>query len=287
MSETQEAKTPEVTVVHSEGGAVTATQAIDFSKPAAEDTSLLAGKFKTPADLEKAYKELESKLGQAKPQQPAEEVKPETEAEEKAKTEEKPEEKTEELDDVYAAYGENIGKQLKDAGIDPTAAMKEFDETGTISEENREPFDKHFGKEVVDAYVRGLQAARTDLAGTVDATVAAVETAVGGKDSLTKLKGWMATNLTPAEVEAYNATLSTGDAAKITEAVKSYNARYLADVGKEGKLLGGRAAAADEGYPSPEAWLKDMADPRYKTDAAFRDAVAAKMVKSQNLALVR
>jgi hypothetical protein len=295
MTDTQEAKqTPEVTVTTQAGGAATATMAADFTKPEVEDKSLLAGKFKTPADLEKAYKELESKLGQAKPQHPAEEAKPETEAEEEAKTEEKTEGEdkpkegeAEALDEVYAAYGENIGKALKEAGVDPTVAQKEFEETGSLSEETRATYDKLFGKEVVDAYLRGISASRSEQATITETQVQQIKAAVGGDEGFTKLQGWMSSNLTAEELAAYNETLNSGDVARISAAVTSFNSRYQADVGTEGKLLGGKPPSAAPGYASEEEMLRDMAKPEYKKDAAFRSEVSRKIAASPNLMLVR
>lgn len=296
MSDTQEAKTtPEVTVTPQAGGAVTATVAADFTKPEVEDKSLLAGKFKTPADLEKAYKELETKLGQQKPQQPAEETTPETEAKTEAKTEEKtegeekPEEKTEAeaLEEAYAVYGENIGKQLKEAGIDPTIAQKEFEETGTMSEETRAPYDKLFGKEVVDAYIRGVAASYAEQGAVTEAQIGQIKAIAGGDEGFAKLQSWVAGNVPAAELAAYNAALEAGDVAKVSAAVAGFNARYQADLGKEGNLLGGKPPAAAPGYASEEEMLRDMAKPEYKKDAAFRAEVARKIADSPNLMVVR
>ena len=253
---------------------------------------LLAGKFKSTEDLEKAYKELETKLGQTKTQpDPADttaEEQPETDTDAADPAEEKPDAEDDGGDDPYAAYGEAVGNALKEAEVDPAAAAAEFEKDGTLSEETFEKFNKAgFPKEVVEAYLRGVAQHTETVTQITDAQIAEIKSLAGGDDGYKELSKWMAANATPEQLTAYNDTLSTGNTADITAAVRGMVDRYNADIGREGTLLGGRPPAPNAGYASEAEYLADVANPEYKKSQAFRDTVAKKLMASPNVLTVR
>ena len=98
-----------------------------------EEEKLIAGKFKTQEDLLNAYKELEKKLGNNKPN---EEVKPNEEKKEEIKKEE---------------------EVIKDE--DFNKYFKEFQEKQSLSEDTyKELLEKHkLPKDIVDAYIKGQE----------------------------------------------------------------------------------------------------------------------------------
>jgi hypothetical protein len=283
MSDTTETQVPSVDVKVAPG-AMTATVSTDALVPEPkEDAGLLAGKFKTPSDLEKAYKELESKLGQQKPQQPAEEPKTEQTTETPEGNEEA---ETEEAE--YGPYGKAVAEALKSAEVDPTAANEEFVKNGTLSDATFEKFAKAgFPKEVVDAYLRGVSQTYAAQNSISETQVSQIKAIAGGDEGFSKLSTWMATNLSAAEIEAYNADVASGDYAKAVDAVSRVNNRYRSELGTEGRLLGGKAPSAASGYVSEAEMLDDMKNPKYKTSQAFRDQVTAKIAASPNIFLSR
>lgn len=283
MTDTPEAtvEVPEGTI--QQGGAA---QSVTVSTET-QGEELLAGKFKSQEDLVKAYKELESKLGQQQPQQQPEQE--QTQEQTDTTTEEKTETKEGEGgDDPYAVYGEAVGSALKAAEVDPAAAAKEFEETGTLSDESFEKFEKAgFPKEMVEAYLRGVAAATENATQITEAQIEQIKAVAGGEEGYAKLQQWMATNVDAAELEQFNETVGSGDLAATIAAVSAMNNRYQQDIGREGTLRGGKAAAQSEGYASEAEYLADMAKPEYKTSQAFRDQVAAKLAKSPNVFATR
>lgn len=288
MTDTPETPQAPESAIQQPAQAQTVTVPVDQPK---EEQELLAGKFKSTDDLVKAYKELESKLGQQQPQQPAEQQQQQQTPQEQTDTteESKPETKEGEGDDdPYAAYGEAVGNALKAAEVDPVAAQQEFAETGTLSDETFDKFAKAgFPKEMVEAYLRGVAQAAEDVTQITETQITQIKAVAGGDEGFGKLQSWMASNLSADELQAYNATLDSGDFTAILSAVSAMNARFQQDVGREGNLRSGRAAAEAPGYASEAEWLEDMRKPEYKTSQAFRDQVAAKLAKSPNILITR
>lgn len=283
--------TPEATQEVPEGtiqqGAAAETVTVS-TEPQAEE--LLAGKFKSQDDLVKAYKELESKLGQQQPQQAQEPA--EAETQEQTDTTEETEDKTEAKedagDDPYADYGEAVGNALKAAEVDPLAAQQEFERDGTLSDETFEKFEKAgFPKEMVEAYLRGVAQATEQTTEITEAQVAQIKAVAGGEEGYVKLQQWMAVNIDADELNTFNETVGSGDYAAAVAAVSAMNTRYQQDVGTEGNLRGGRPPSNANGYATEAEYLADMAKPEYKTSEAFRQQVRAKLANSPDIFVVR
>lgn len=220
---------------------------IDSSKPNGEqktDEKKILGKFETQADLEKAYTELEKKLGAAPTTPPT-------------------------VDQAKEA--------VKTAGLDMTTLNKEFAEKGELSAESLKALsDKGITKPMVDAYVAGLQSQATALR-------ASLAEVAGGEQGLKNVYDWAQANMTPAEIESYNKTLALGntDAAKL--ALYGIVSRFTQATGKEPSLVDGDVAPSRSGEPAFESSAEvtaAMRDPRYQTDEAYRQKVARRLDKT-------
>lgn len=229
--------------------------------PPAEETPqkgeqpLLAGKFKTAADLEKAYKELESKLGQRAPEPPKA-----PEAGDKPNPE--------------SLTIEQAKEVVQEAGLDFAKLEAEFHETGDLSKESREALAKKgIGPELVDAFLHGQRAAET-------LGRQKVFEAVGGEQNYRNMIAWAAQNLAPDEIEAFNEVARGTNFAALRMAASGLYARFEASEGREPRLLGGGTRPAADVYESWEQVRADMRDPRYDRDEAFRAKVEAKLSRS-------
>jgi hypothetical protein len=252
------------------------------SAAASSQGDLLAGKFKTQDDLVKAYKELETKLGQPTPQQSAAEEAEDTTEEEAETTPEGEEEDAEAgAEPKYPEYGEAVSGILEEAGIDPSAAAAEYAENGSLSEETIQSFvDGGIPREILDAYLRGLASAQADATAGAEAEVASIKAVAGGEEGFAELEQWIAQNVPADDAAAYIEAVNSGDAAKGRQAVEDMVARRTADLGTEGKLAGGKTPGGVQGYATESDMLADMAKPEYKTSQSFRDQVAAKIAVS-------
>lgn len=223
----------------------------EASAPSAE-TSLLAGKFKTPADLEKAYKELEAKLGQKAPADP-----------------QTPPAKTDEP--ITIEHAKDV---VAEAGLDFAPLEAEFRETGDLSDESRAALEKRgIGKEMVDAFLVGQRAAETLGRQKVFETV-------GGETQYREMITWARTNLPQEEIDAFNAVAKGSNFAALRLAAAGLYARFEAKAGKEPTLVGGGSPPAADVYQSWAQVREAMSDPRYDRDDAFRRNVEQKLARS-------
>ena len=104
----------------------------------------------------------------------------------------------------------------------------------------------------------------------------------GGVERYNEMVQWAAQNFTADEIGAFNS--ATQNAASARFAIEALNNRYTAANGAEPKLVTGkRAAPAVEAYRSNAELARDISDPRYATDPAFRADVEARLARSQDL----
>lgn len=228
----------------------------------------LAGKFKTPEELEKAYLELQKKLGENTPETTEEAPEGQEEAPEEAPEEEAPvEEETE------------IAKSLRDFS-------KEYEENGSLSEETIEALGEMDSKQLVKEYLRLYQenAAEAQKAQKAQVDEAAILQSVGGVEAYQELVGWAAENLAAEEINDFNGVVNSGNPVAIKFAVEALKSRRQSVDGYEAPLVTGRkAAVAKDRFRSNAELSRAIADPRYQTDPAYRQDVADKLARSGDL----
>ena len=235
-----------------------------------EEQGLLAGKYKDAEELEKAYIELQKKLGSDDNE--------ETEASTDDTEEEEVKEETEDPfeDDVTA---QTIFQ-----------ASDEFADNGEISAETMEALSKMDSKDLVEAYQR-IQSAEVPTETTESTTeptgeeltaqsVTEIRNAVGGEEAYTKMISWAQENLEPNEIKAYDNAIASGNLDTINLALQAVYYRYTDDVGSEGNMIQGKAATAVDGFRSQAEVVRAMADPRYENDPAYRQDVYNKLERS-------
>lgn len=158
-------------------------------------------------------------------------------------------------------------------GVDTQKFFTEFAETGALSEASYAELAKAgLDKAVVDQYINGQKALN-------DARTNAGYQAVGGEAQFKQMTEWAKSNLSPAEIQAFNSQVSgTQEAALL--AIQGLNARYTAAVGNPPSgLLGGNAPAnaPNNGFQSRAQVVQAMTDPRYESDIAYRNSVMQKL----------
>lgn len=225
-------------------------------QPPAEEP-LIAGKFKTQADLEKAYKELEAKLGEPKT--------------------------TNEGDNPSKAPTEPSAKKEEPvmvAGLPADKFFKEYADTGELSEASyKELSDKGIPKSLVDAYIAGQQSISKQTQDFNDQTVKGLIDSVGGQESFTQMSQWAGTAYTDAEKADYQAAVDSGNLAAAKAALLSLKLRYEAAFGtRPGSTIEGTAPTAPAGFRSKAEMVAAMKDPRYQNDPAYRRDVEMKVM---------
>ena len=231
-------------------------------KMAEEQGELLAGKYKNAEDLEKAYVELQKKLGDKddglQEGQETEEVTDETE-------EETTSEKSEAVSLLEAANEEYFANDK------------------SISDETLEKFSQLSSQELVQAYIE-MQKNAPQTESEVDVTTSEInkiQNSVGGEAQYDKLISWAGENLKADEIKAFDALVGTGNAASIQLGVDALKAKYDNANGYEGRMLSGKAAdTSGDIFKSQAQLVKAISDPRYDNDPAYRQEIVAKLDRS-------
>jgi hypothetical protein len=236
--------------------------------------SLLAGKYKSVEDLEKAYMEAQRKLSQPKADaEPAEAAEESEESEE----EEAPARSAKEI------YGDLIGGRLEESGIDFSDMNTRWQQSGELTKDDYGALEEAgFTKDMVDAYLSGLQyKASQDTALAVE-QVAQIKAEYGGEKGYNEMMQWAASSLSQEEIDGFNQIVNESSSpAAIKMAVAGLHARYTQANGREPKLLGGRApTSGGDKFESTAQVVEAMSDPKYKLDPAYRRKVEEKLARS-------
>ena len=253
-----------------------------------QQETLLAGKYKSAEELEKAYAELESKLGS----QTKEDVKESPETETKSETVDVEKQYNEDgsinMESVNDAYGEQLGSLFQSNGIDPWAISKHFHSN------NGEITDQMYGQlesaglsmAAIDAYLDG-RAVQSGYMGGDDAEdlsesdVNSIKNSVGGEAQYNQMTTWASQNLDPKVIEAFDSLLDSGNAGAIQLAVNGLKSQYEEATGYEGRMLTGKAAkSSGDAFRSQPELVAAMNDPRYENDPAYRQDVIEKLDRS-------
>ena len=242
-----------------------------------KEGELLAGKYKSVEDLEKAYKELQTKLSRGESVDPEPEADDESESEESEESEEdKPEGNAREI------YGDLIGGKLEEAGIDFQDMNVRWQQTGTLESGDYDQLaEAGFNRDMVDAYLSGLQYKATQDTALSVKEVASIKESLGGEAEYNKMIEWAAANLSADEVEGFNQIINSQPMAAVKMAISGLHARYSAVEGREPKLIGGRAPkGSTDKFESTAQLVAAMSDPKYSTDPAYQRKVQEKLSRS-------
>ena len=260
-----------------------------------EQESLLAGKYKNAQELEKAYVELQKKLGdnkdagvQESEETAEEEVAAEETTEETEASNDYNEDGSVNYSQVTETYGSEISSVMEKAGVDPWAISKQFHESqGEYTPEMvKQLTDAGFSEQAVKSYFAGRAAeagyTSTDSVQDISETeIADVQTAVGGKETYTNMMNWAAQNLTESAITAFDATMSSGTLDQIRLAVAGLQAQFENATGYDGEMLTGKAPkSSGDVFRSQAELVQAMSDQRYDNDPAYRQDVIAKLDRS-------
>lgn len=167
--------------------------------------------------------------------------------------------------------GEPVANPLTDA---VTAMSDAYAADGKVSDDQIAAVEAlGLPRSMIDNYFAGLGALAAQ-------GLAEVNTAAGGAEKLNSAVTWAATNLTDAELAYYNAHIDVP--ASRNQTVEWLMGKHAAARPSEGKLLGAQPATmAGDVFRSQEQVTAAIADPRYKTDPAYREATAGKLARSR------
>jgi len=232
----------------------------------AEHEQLLAGKYKNAEDLEKAYVELQKKLG------------------------DKGDETSETTGDTDAVDGEETSEEAKETTEDSPAvtlineANEEFYANGNkLSAETIEKFSSMSSQDLVNAYmeIQKNSPQPTQAAELSDSEVNVIKNSVGGDAEYKKIVGWAGENLDDTSINAFDDIVEGGNKAAIQLALNGLKAQYETANGYEGRMLTGKAPQnSGDVFRSQAEVVAAMTDARYENDPAYRQDLIEKLDRS-------
>ena len=230
-----------------------------------QEEQLYAGKYKNAQELEKAYMELQSKLGQKGGET-------ETEAE-TTSAEEKPEDKP----------------QMSEGATLITDASKEYYDNGNkLSDETLAKFSSLSSQDLIKAYMEvqsnpEFQAQQSGPPVEISPSeINQIKNSAGGDQAYANIINWAKSNLPQEQITAFDNILDTGSLQAIKLAVSGLKAEYDNANGVEGRMVTGKTAPNNSGdtFRSQQELVAAMNDPRYDRDPAYRQDVIEKLDRS-------
>lgn len=212
--------------------------------PAPTGDALILGKFKTQADLEAAYKALESKLGTPPASKPA---------------------------DLKAEPSAEVQDVITKAGLQQADLEAAFAKDGKLTDEQYTALQGvGIPKAMVDGYLNGVAAQGQQFVGKVHAIV-------GGEAEFNQVITWAKANASPDQLRAYNDAIDKGDLGAISLALTAFKGGHS---NANPVKLGGTASAPSTGFRSQAEMNVAIQDPRYRKDEAYRQDVYNKIAAS-------
>ena len=225
----------------------------------AEQEQLLAGKYTNAEELEKAYIELQRKLGDS----------------DEGDEEEVSADEGEDVEETEAEYTE--------AQTLISNASQEYAETGQISDEMFEQFGEMSSQDLVEAYMNIQANAPEAVADELsESEVNSIKNSVGGDQAYDNVMQWAGENLDPNQVDAFDNIIATGNSTAIQMMVNGLKAQYDSSNGYEGRMLSGKSANAGSSdvFRSQAELVAAMGDSRYESDPAYRNDLLEKLDRS-------
>ena len=225
-----------------------------------QQDQLLAGKYKNAQELEKAYIELQGKLGESK------------EDTETTTAKEEPEEKP----------------TLSEGATLITSASEEyFANDNKLSDETLAKFSAMSSQDLIKAYMevqsspefqQQQQAAPAEIS---EAQVNQIKNAAGGEAAYSNIINWSKANLPKEQLSAFDNVVDTGNVQAINLAVAGLKAQYDNANGVEGRMVTGKPPTnSGDVFRSQAELVAAMSDARYDRDPAYRQDIIEKLDRS-------
>ena len=230
-------------------------------KLVAEQENLLAGKYKNAQELEKAYVELQKKLGSNEESEDTEKVSAE-------------EDKTETKSELS-----------EHATLINSASEEYFNNGNKLSDETMAKFSSLSTQDLIKAYMEVQSKAepsqQVQVAELTESDINQIKNSAGGDAAYSNIINWAKSNLDQKQITAFDEVINTGSVQAIQLAVSGLKSEYNNANGVEGRMVTGKTAPQNKDvYRSQAELVRAMSDKRYDTDPAYRRDVIEKLERS-------
>ena len=222
-----------------------------------QQEQLLAGKYKDASELEKAYVELQKKLGDKDKDT------------ETASAEKQP---------------EDTPKMSEGATLITDASKEYFDNGNKLSDETLAKFSSLSSQDLIKAYME-VQATQPQQAAPPaeisTAEINQIKNSAGGEQAYAQIVNWAKSNIPSEQLTAFNEVVNSGSVQAIQLAVSGLKAEYDNANGVEGRMVTGKAPTkSGDVFRSQAELVAAMNDSRYDRDPAYRQDVIEKLDRS-------
>ena len=226
---------------------------------------LLAGKYKDAQELEKAYVELQKKLGDKGTEDSSEagdsEDSEEVESEEGYEDEDEADVDTSKDGFLDTLWNEATGEKYTDETLEELSKMDAAD--------------------VADMHLRYRQQVEDSRPEITEQQVTELKGVAGGEQQYGEMLQWAKDTLNPQEVQMFDTVMERGDPLAAFFAIRSLSYRYQDAQGRDGQMITGTAPKGDGSqFTSQAEVVEAMSDPRYDRDPAFRQKIMKKLERS-------
>ena len=223
---------------------------------------LLAGKYKNAQELEKAYVELQKKLGDNK--------KDSEDTEKVSAEDEKSEEES---------------KFSEHATLINSASDEYFKNGNKLSDETMANFASISSQDLIKAYMEVQSKAepsqQVQAADLTESDINQIKNSAGGDAAYSSIINWAKSNLDQKQINAFDEVINTGSVQAIQLAVSGLKSEYDNANGVEGRMVTGKTAPQNKDvYRSQAELVRAMSDKRYDNDPAYRRDVIEKLERS-------
>ena len=222
-----------------------------------QQEQLLAGKYKDASELEKAYVELQKKLGDK-----------DTDTE-TASAEKQP---------------EDSPKMSEGATLITDASKEYFDNGNKLSDETLAKFSSLSSQDLIKAHmeVQATQPQQTTPPAEIStADINQIKNSAGGEQAYAQIVNWAKSNVPSEQLTAFNEVVNSGSVQAIQLAVSGLKAEYDTANGVEGRMVTGKAPTkSGDVFRSQAELVAAMNDSRYDRDPAYRQDVIEKLDRS-------
>ena len=226
-----------------------------------QEEQIYAGKYKSAQELEKAYIELQAKLGEKS------EEKTET-----ASAEEQP---------------EDTPKMSEGATLITDASKEYYDNGNKLSPETMAKFSSMSSQDLLKAYMEVSQSPEFQAqqgqppADISQSDINQIKNSAGGDQAYANIINWAKSNLPQEKITAFDEVVNTGSIQAIQLAVSGLKSEYDNANGVEGRMVTGKAPNnSGDVFRSQQELVAAMNDPRYDRDPAYRQDVIQKLDRS-------
>ena len=228
-----------------------------------QQEELLAGKYKDAQELEKAYVELQKKLGSGDSSEAGD------------------------SGDSEQVESKEGGEKEEEAKEDTTAnglldnLWTEANSKESYSKKTIEELNKLTPVEVADMHLRFREQVEQSRPQITEQQVTELKNVAGGEQQYGEMLQWAQDNLAEQEIKMFDAVMERGDPLGAFFAVRSLAYRYQDAQGYDGKMVTGTSPKSDgDQFQSQAEVVEAMSDPRYDRDPAFRQKIMKKLERS-------